>query len=310
MDLRPDCRIHCHKCRLSQLAAAIEKAEQAKSKARLTSVMQNNSDEKRCAVDPARIRLLEAVSFRSFPATTTHYDGTWAIRLTAGHPAKRLNSVNPLDPNDSLDLENRINRARQKFKSFGRPLVFRLTPLAPAGLTEIFHNQGWQVHEESIVMELDLAKADIADAIDQLPLKDPGRWADEYISLSNEETGLKPGLVEVIGATEPETGLFVHYDNEIDRNELSLGEAAAASVVRCVWDRSLAGVFDLVTDKDQRHRGNGRNIMKTALLWARRKGAKKAWLQVVAENEAANQLYGSLGFREVYRYRYWKPADE
>ncbi len=260
-------------------------------------------------VDPARIRLLEAVSFRSFPATTTHYDGTWAIRLTAGHPAKRLNSVNPLDPNDSKDLETRINRARQKFRSFGRPLVFRLTPLAPPGLTAIFEEQGWLMHEESIVMELDLASADIADALDQLPLKDPGRWVDAYISLSNENRELKPGLVEVIGATEPETGLFVHYDNEITNGAQAQLSREAASVVRCVCDRSLAGVFDLVTDPEQRHRGNGRDIMKTALLWARRKGARKAWLQVVADNLPANGLYTSLGFREVYRYRYWKPGD-
>jgi GNAT superfamily N-acetyltransferase len=165
------------------------------------------------------------------------------------------------------------------------------------------------MHEESIVMELDLASADIADALDQLPLKDPGRWVDAYISLSNENRELKPGLVEVIGATEPETGLFVHYDNEITNGAQAQLSREAASVVRCVCDRSLAGVFDLVTDPEQRHRGNGRDIMKTALLWARRKGARKAWLQVVADNLPANRLYTSLGFREVYRYRYWKPGD-
>ena len=48
--------------------------------------------------DLALVRRLEAVGFRAWPAASVHYDGSWAVRLTAGHPSKRLNSVNPLDP--------------------------------------------------------------------------------------------------------------------------------------------------------------------------------------------------------------------
>ncbi len=256
-------------------------------------------------INPAPIRLLEAVSFRSFPATTTVYDGTWAIRLTAGHPAKRLNSVNPLDPHDHKDIENRIRLAEQRFRSFGRPLVFRLTPLAPPQLELIFLDDGWIMHEESIVMEADLASLALDDAIDQLPLKDVGRWVDEFIRLSNDKKELKPGLAEVIGATEPETGLFLSQSGGSDRQ----ADYRTASLVRCVCDRAWAGVFDLVTDSDQRHQGHGRAVLNAALLWSKRKGARKAWLQVVADNCAARALYASIGFREVYRYRYWKPQE-
>ncbi|TIU15748.1 MAG: GNAT family N-acetyltransferase, partial [Mesorhizobium sp.] len=48
----------------------------------------------------AIVRRYEAAGFRAWPAAAVHYDGTWVVRLTAGHPAKRLNSVNPLDPGD------------------------------------------------------------------------------------------------------------------------------------------------------------------------------------------------------------------
>lgn len=246
----------------------------------------------------AQIRLLEAVSFRSFPATTTQYDGTWAIRMTAGHSAKRLNSVNPLDPQDSLDLEGRIKKAERRFSSFGRPLNFRLTPLAPPKLSEIFDNWGWQMHEESIVMMLDLAKADLAEAQDQLPLQDVGRWVDEFIRLSGYSADMKPGLVEIIGATEPKTGLFIKTASDDD---------GTASMVRCVSDQLMAGVFDLVSEPNMRRKGYAKNILQTALLWAKRNNASKVWLQVVADNLPANGLYQSIGFKEVYRYRYWKP---
>ena len=144
--------------------------------------------------------MLEAVSFRSFPATTTQYDGTWAIRLTAGHPAKRLNSVNPLDPHDSLDIENRIALADRKFESFGRPLVFRLTPLAPQKLEDILVDKGWNSFEESIVMTLDLSNIELDDVQDQVPLKDLGRWVDEFIELSGDRKELKPGLGIDVGS--------------------------------------------------------------------------------------------------------------
>ena len=47
-------------------------------------------------VDLPSVRRLEAVGFRAWPAASVHYDGSWLIRLNAGHDSKRLNSVNPL----------------------------------------------------------------------------------------------------------------------------------------------------------------------------------------------------------------------
>ncbi|MBL8583587.1 MAG: GNAT family N-acetyltransferase, partial [Rhizobiaceae bacterium] len=52
----------------------------------------------------AEVRRLEAAGFRAWPAATVAYDGAWLVRLTAAHPAKRLNSVNPLDPGDVGNL--------------------------------------------------------------------------------------------------------------------------------------------------------------------------------------------------------------
>ncbi|WP_204317076.1 hypothetical protein, partial [Klebsiella aerogenes] len=74
------------------------------------------------------------VGFRAWPAASVHYDGSWAIRMTACHPSKRLNSVNPLDPGDTDNMEQRVARAVQRLRAYGRPPVFRLSPLAPAVL--------------------------------------------------------------------------------------------------------------------------------------------------------------------------------
>lgn len=242
----------------------------------------------------AQVRRMEAVSFRSFPATSTHFDGTWVIRLTAGHPAKRLNSVNPLDPSDHADIERRVELAQHRFDSFGRPLVFRLSPLAPPELDRVLDERGWNRFEESIVMIVDLSKVDIDDALDQLPIKDTGLWVDAVLELSGETVEHKPGLAEVIGAIEPQIGLFMQNNTETE----------CLSAVRCVQDRDLAGLFDMVTNTNHRGKGHGRNILASTLKWAKQAGAKFAWLQVVANNEPAIRLYRSFGFAELYRYSY------
>lgn len=251
-------------------------------------------------VSHSLVRRLEAVSFRAFPSTTTRYNGTWAIRLTGGHPAKRLNSVNPLDPRDDARIDQRIGLAARRFADFGRPLIFRLTPLAPQALRDRLASLGWREFEESIVMTCDLGALDFAGLVEQLPLQDHGKWIDAYLMASGEDASRKPGLAEILSATEPATGLFV----------VASSEGAASSVVRCVHELGLAGIFDLATLPQLRARGLGRKALLTALYWAQRQGANQAWLQVVADNEPALSLYRSLGFAECYRYSYWTPGGE
>jgi GNAT superfamily N-acetyltransferase len=244
--------------------------------------------------DLADVRRMEAVGFRSFPSTTTHYDGTWAIRLTAGHPAKRLNSVTPLDPSDTSDLERRVELARRRFGGFGRPLIFRNSPLAPAELDRLLDDMGWETFDDSLVMAAGLDASDFSETVDQVPLQDVGRWVDAWLALAGEGCERKPGMVEVISAIKPETGLFLVED----------GMGSPVSAVRCVRDNDLAGIFEMETEAARRRRGHAASVLASALKWALSRGARTAWLQVNADNMAARQLYERFGFGEVYRYAY------
>ena len=239
------------------------------------------------------VRRLEAVSFRSWPASTTSFDGTWAIRLTAGHPSKRLNSVNPLDPADHADLENRISRMARRFASFGRPLVFRQSPLAPPDLENILDARGWRRFDETIVMTRDLV-APAPDTVPRLPIADVGRWIDALVVMGSVDATVKPGLSELIAHVEGALGLFLVEDDA--------GKPLAGAMA--VRFADLVGLFEVVVHPDMRRHGFGRRIVEDALAWAQKGGAKRGWLQVVAENEPAVALYGTLGFTEAYRYAY------
>lgn len=242
----------------------------------------------------ADVRRLEAVSFRSWPAANTLYDGTWAIRLTAGHPSKRLNSVNPLDRADHSNLEQRIARAARRFQSFGRPLVFRQSPLAPPELENILDARGWRRFDETRVMTLDLNRTDLKSAVSQVPLQDVGRWIDQCVAMGNVAADLKPGLHELISQVEGDVGLFLSEDE-------SGVPIAGAMAVRF---GDLVGLFEVVSNPKKRGLGHGRSILRNAMLWGRNKGAHRAWLQVVVENSVAEGLYRSEGFEEAYRYAY------
>lgn len=246
----------------------------------------------------ALVRRLEAVGFRAWPAASVHYDGSWAIRLTASHSSRRLNSVNPLDPADHRDLETRIARMQLRFDAYDRPLVFRLSPLAPPPLVAIFDTQGWRSVAETNVMMANLDDMDLDGSIDQLPGKDVGRFVDASIVIRNDDPERKSGLTEVLESIRPPSGLFTIEDEN--------GPVACAL---CVHDNDMAGLFDIGVRKDARGQGYGRTVVRTALRWAKNQGAKSAWLQSEKSNASANALYERLGFNTVYSYIYRTRKD-
>ncbi len=245
------------------------------------------------------VRRLEAVGFRAWPASSIHYDGSWQVRLTAGHPSKRLNSIVPLDPSDHRDVEIRLEKAQRKFEAYGRPLVVRETPLAPPVLMTLLRETNWQAFEETIVMTCDLSDIVLPDTLDHLPSHDVGRYVDASLSVDGSDSALKPALAEVVSSIKPPSGLFVIEDPE-------LGPVATTL---CVQDNDLAGLMSVSVAPEFRRKGFGIEIVASALRWARTRSAKTAWLQVAASNDPALALYAGIGFREAYRYRYWRPGS-
>lgn len=246
----------------------------------------------------ADIRRLEALAFRAWPSRSTYFDGTWSIRLTPDHPAKRLNSVNPLDPFDIADFERRIGEASALFHAHGLDPVFRLTPLSPPSLADTLAEQGWETFDASLVQRLDLDGEEIDAAIDQIPLKDVERFVAASLFVHERDPSLGGAYAGVVGSIVAESGLFVHEED---------GEPVSTAI--CVHDGDTAGLLEIATVRESRGRGYGRRIVLSALKWARLRGARQAWLQVGADNSAALSLYSALGFRTAYAYRYMRLAS-
>jgi GNAT superfamily N-acetyltransferase len=147
-------------------------------------------------------------------------------------------------------------------------------------------------------MTADLQRMSFPDTLDHLPTQDIGRYVDADIVVHGSDPGLKTGLSEIVTNIKPPSGLFVIED-------AVKGPLATAL---CVQDNDLAGIMSLAVRPDHRRQGLGIEILSSALRWARVRGARTAWLQVVADNREAMALYSKMGFEEAYRYAYWRKA--
>lgn len=239
------------------------------------------------------VRRLEAAGFRDWPANSARYDGAWLIRLTGSHPAKRLNSINPLDPSDHHNLQRRVARAASRFAAYGRPAMFRISPLASPLIDAHLGDCGWTRFGDSCVMHLNLNKADLAGALVHIPMKDLNRFMDASLNIRGIDAALRPGLTEIISSIKAETGLFV-----IEEDGLPVATAIVAH------EGDLAGLFEIGSRSTTRRKGYARKAIMAALRWAKSRGARRAWLQVENHNTPAIQLYESIGFRSVYTYHY------
>jgi ribosomal protein S18 acetylase RimI-like enzyme len=243
------------------------------------------------------VRRLEAAGFRAWPAAKVTFDGSWQLRLTPGHPSKRLNSLVPLDPFDSRDMLDRVRAAEKIFAETGTKAAIRQSPLCPPGLLDVLAGEGWVAGSRTLVMAADLENVDTGHGMDHLPTHDIQRFSEACIRIDDGRDATAAVLGQIISAIEPPAGLFLM--EEVD---------GPKAVGICVQDNELAGLQQVVVEKSARRRGLGLELVSAALRWARLRGARQAWLQVIADNRPACTLYERIGFRTVYDYSYWQKA--
>jgi ribosomal protein S18 acetylase RimI-like enzyme len=243
-------------------------------------------------IDLPTVRRFEAAGFRAWPAQTSFYDGTWSVRLTPDMTGRRLNSINPLDLSDGRDIERRVGLLKACFAEAGRPVTFRISPLASPQLVGHLDRAGWSVITPSLVMKADLAglKTAEGDGVEEISAE---RFIDAAIALDNLEPANAEGFGRLIDRIQPQVTLF----------HIAIDGVPAANAI-CVRDGQVAGLFEVATAREFRGRGLGRKIVAAALDRARAQGASTGWLQVEAGNKAALDLYGSLGFVTIYPYHY------
>lgn len=257
-------------------------------------------------------RRVEEASMNAWPATHQLLLDGWLIRMSNGF-TKRANCVVPLYPAHARQAADSLHPAHSKVELdkirycenlYAREqlqTVFRLTTEADShSLDEVLANRGYTLVDKTDVQVLPLVPEHSISSppaqperTGQLRLVTTPQWLREYARLANMPTNTSEQHAGLIRAIQPECAFALL---EID------GEVVACALG--VLEHDLFGLFDVITDQEMRGRGHARRLLTELLRWGSERGARHAYLQVIANNTAALGLYRQLGFERLYSYWY------
>jgi GNAT superfamily N-acetyltransferase len=239
------------------------------------------------------IRTLEELAMNAWPSLQTmQYDG-WVLRFADGY-TKRANSIHPLYSCDK-EAEEKIPVCERMYQGKKLDVVFKMTSAAqPQGLDRVLAAKGYTADSATSVQTLELGDVNKALAQSTLATEGPSEeWLSAFCRLSQIGRHREPTLKQMLcNAVPAKCFASIHYQER---------------VVACgmgVLQEQFVGLFDIVTDASFRRQGFGRQLVHDLLAWAKRNGARTAYLQVMLNNEPALHLYSGLGFREIYQYWY------
>jgi len=243
------------------------------------------------------------------PARVVDVDG-WRVGLSGGL-TRRANSLLPLGV--PADVDASLDRVEALYAEVGQPTVVRVCRAATPGLTERLDGRGYAVvaRTDVLVRAVDgdtraghLAAATRTDAGPvRVSLAD--RPGDAWLGLWS---GAKSRL-HASGSAAQDDGTSLALARTV------LGGAPAVyllatdadgpvGVIRAAFAEDWVALSCLVVAPHARRRGLGRALTLRALDEAAGRGARRAFLQVEADNTGAAALYAGLGFQPAERYLY------
>lgn len=246
--------------------------------------------------------LVEAATWP--PARVVDVDG-WRVGLSGGL-TRRANSVLPLgapaDPGAALD------RVEALYAEAGQPSIVRVCRAAAPGLDDLLEARGYAAisHTDVLVREIADDRAD--------PVRAPSARVRVSVAERPDDAWLaawsgSKARLHATGTAHDDDGASLRLARTV------LGGAPAiyltatdhtgpVGVIRAAFAEDWVALSCLVVAPSARRRGLGRALTVRALDEAAERGARRAFLQVEAQNTAAGALYAGLGFQPAERYVY------
>jgi len=241
---------------------------------------------------PIDIVKLEEIANAAMPALETQpYDG-WLLRFAQGY-TKRANSVHPLHAS-TLDLETKIAFCETQYARHSQPTIFKVTPASqPTDLDAALAARGYAFASPTLMQTQELTSAE-----ENGMLSGDSQLSEAWLTAYQAIDPVKEKYHHILYKSLVLIPYPSWYAALTDQDEKIIAVGLGVQ-----YDE-IIGIFNIVVDAPHRARGMGRQIMMILLNWGFQQGARKAYLQVSADNVPALRLYGSLGFRTVYEYWY------
>lgn len=237
-------------------------------------------------------RRIEEAGLNSWPALQQILFDGWLLRFAQGY-TKRANSVTPIYPS-LLPAEEKITRCEYLYKENQLPTIFRLLSFSAESqhLDQLLAQRGYSILDRTLVWSLKLPSesAPTDPALRSLSLVDWHPFYAQWNGRLSELQHVHRELLQKIASPVLYASLWQQ------------GTCVACGLG--VLEHEVLGLFDIVTDPEQRRKGYGTQLVTSMLNWGKQHGAQYSYLQVLGTNIAAQQIYAKLGFQENYQYWY------
>jgi GNAT superfamily N-acetyltransferase len=248
------------------------------------------------SVDLSQVRRLEELAFAGWPALESRDVAGWRLRLSDGY-TKRANSINALGRDAQVD-GRMLDGLEAVYRERHRLPVWRLTPLAPPAIGALLARRGYRPIERSLLQVCPLQPSFAAAPEVAIQPAPSAAWIDAFCTYSPVRPEHRDTMRRMLASIATPAGFaFVE----------EAGQPMAMAIGAVQGDHM--GLFDVLVMPQARRRGLARKVTESLYAWAWRHGARFAYLQVVATNQAAMPLYAAQGFRTVYDYEYFVPPS-
>ncbi|WP_028548516.1 GNAT family N-acetyltransferase [Paenibacillus sp. UNC451MF] len=246
------------------------------------------------------IKLLEQLSFNTWPAAICHPYGDWKVRISDG-TTKRANSVWTSSDGFIPECSTWMNDVGSFYKNTGLPLIFQLNEISPMGLDSELEEQGFSKEAASTVFiantsqVIESTRNDLHDHSLTFTVQEQHDdiWLSNFMEAEGFDSKTLSFYDRIFTAIEPTKGFVSLYMNN---RCVALG----TSIVEKDW----AGIINVVVHPSLRRQGMGRSLIHQLACWSAHKRASSMYLQVVDGNTPATNLYRSSGFSPFYKYHY------
>jgi GNAT superfamily N-acetyltransferase len=241
------------------------------------------------------IALLDELAANARPARVQQALEGWRLRASDG-VTRRANSVLTNAP---LPLYPRwFEEVEEFYRRHNLPSRYQISAASPPELDNLLNERGYTYISETSVMVGTVQ--DVLDQVRSTPESEvtlQDRVSDKWLTLFLDAEGFPTTQESSYRHTFSSLGPAVAYATATIDNQ-------PAGVGMSVAERGWAGLFSIVTFPTYRRQGVGTAIVRALAAWARQHGSEQLYLQVVATNEPAVNLYRRLGFDALYSYHY------
>ncbi len=239
------------------------------------------------------IKTIEDLSLNAWPSHQIQvYDG-WLLRFSYFY-THRTNSVEQIGIS-TIPIDDKIAYCEEEYRKWGSPSVFKISPLVDRIFDRELERRGYGIEHTTQVMALDL------DVFRQTPSPEhdiilengiSNEWIEGLFHLKNTTNPIHRQIVP---------SMYRAIPKETIAASIIVNDRIAATGLG-ILDRDYLGLYAIHVSEEYRQMGFAGSICRAILCAGRKAGARKSYLQVVAGNTPAEQLYRRLGYLPLYTY--------